>query len=174
MISTRMRAALGLAVVIAFASTNAAPSFAGSAKSQIVNRELQLKNFMHNKILFTQTGSSTRDGVYTADQAQQGKAIYGKQCAMCHGAALLGVGQIAPLAGDDFMANWTGKTLADLYANIQTTMPTSQPGSLKPEETVQILAYILSTNTFPTGRAELPKVFDSLKAIHIDKPKPKP
>src|SRR6266702_4416067 len=117
MISTRMRAALGLAVVIAFA-TNAAPSFAGSAKSQIVNRELRLKNFMHNKILFTQTGSSTRDGVYTADQAQQGKAIYGKQCAMCHGAALLGVGQIAPLAGDDFMANWTGKTLADLYANI--------------------------------------------------------
>jgi Putative esterase len=48
--STRVRSAFGLAVAIAFASQNVAPSFAGSAESQIVSRELQSANFAHNKI----------------------------------------------------------------------------------------------------------------------------
>lgn len=124
-------------------------------------------------IVRAQTGSSTRDGVYTTDQAQQGNTLYDKQCAMCHGAALQGVGQNPPLAGDDFLANWTGQTMADLYTKIRTTMPATAPGSLKPEETIQLLGYILSANTFPAGKTELPKELDSLKTIHIDKPQPK-
>jgi hypothetical protein len=48
--STRVRSAFGLAVAIAFASQSVAPSFAGSAESQIVSRELQSANFAHNKI----------------------------------------------------------------------------------------------------------------------------
>ena len=50
MISTRIHIALGLAVVLALASLGAIPSFADSAKSQIVDRELQSKNFANNKI----------------------------------------------------------------------------------------------------------------------------
>ena len=50
MSSTRVRSAFGLAVVIAFASQSVAPSFAGSAESQIVSRELRSANFAHNKI----------------------------------------------------------------------------------------------------------------------------
>lgn len=173
MIATRIWATLCLSLVIAFTVLSAEELFARPAKVWIASRKQQLKSSTHNAMIFAAAGSSTRDGVYTTDQAQQGKALYDKQCATCHGATLQGVGQVVPLAGDDFLANWAGKTLADIYTITQTTMPTSQPGLLKPDETAQILAYILSVNTFPAGKTELPKDLDSLKAIHMDKPQPK-
>jgi S-disulfanyl-L-cysteine oxidoreductase SoxD len=115
------------------------------------------------------SASSTRGGVYSADQAQQGKAIYDTKCAMCHGPALKGVGPFPQLAGDAFLTKWNGKTLADLDIKIKTTMPTSEPGSLTPEETARLVSYILSTNTFPAGD---PLRIDpeALKAIQIESP----
>jgi Putative esterase len=49
MISTRIRMALGL-IVIAIASLSPVSSFADSAKSQIVDRELRSEKFVNNKI----------------------------------------------------------------------------------------------------------------------------
>src|ERR1700677_4631375 len=43
--------------------------------------------------LVTAYAASVWDGVYTAEQADRGKALYGKQCASCHGAGLDGSGQ---------------------------------------------------------------------------------
>lgn len=117
-----------------------------------------------------QAGSSTRDGVYTAAQADQGHALYTKQCAMCHGATLEGSGQNPPLSGDAFMQNWAGQTLADLYGKIQATMPAMAPGSLKPDEVTQAIAYILSGNKFPAGKTALPDSADKLQTIHIETP----
>jgi mono/diheme cytochrome c family protein len=117
-----------------------------------------------------QSGASTRDGVYTAAQAEQGQALYTKQCAVCHGATLQGSGQNPPLTGDAFLKNWNGQTLADLYGMIQATMPATNPGSLTPDETAQVIAFILNSNKFPAGTTELANTPDSLKAIHIDKP----
>lgn len=125
-------------------------------------------------VLFVQAKSSTRDGVYKAVQAKQGSAIYDKQCAMCHGATLQGMGQNPPLVGDDFLKNWDDQTLADLDSKIRATMPATNPGSLTPEDTVQLLAYILSANNFPAGKADLSANSDSLKTIHIDQPPAKP
>jgi mono/diheme cytochrome c family protein len=125
-------------------------------------------------VLRTQTISSTRDGAYTSEQASQGKTLYSKQCAICHGTALEGMGQNPPLAGDDFINNWDGQTLADLDAKIQTTMPATSPGSLTPAETTQLLAYILSANQFPAGKTAIPDDPSKLKAIRIDKPQQKP
>src|ERR1700721_1956122 len=47
--------------------------------------------------LVTAYAASVWDGVYTAGQADRGKALYGKQCASCHGAGLDGSGQAPPL-----------------------------------------------------------------------------
>jgi len=120
--------------------------------------------------VLAQADSSTRDGVYTAEQAQQGKALYEKQCANCHGAALLGSGKNVPLVGDAFLNKWTDQTMADLFMKTNTTMPASAPGTMSPEETSQVLAYILSVNKFQPSQKALPTDPDGLGAIHIVKP----
>ncbi len=125
-------------------------------------------------LLSAQIASSTRDGVYTVEQAQHGKVLYGKQCSMCHRPDLEGMGQNLPLVGDDFLNNWDDQTLADLYTKTHTSMPASKPGSLTPTETVQLLAYILSVNKFSAGKTDLPIDLSKLKAIHIDKLATKP
>ena len=70
-----------------------------------------------------QATRSVNEGVYTADQAKKGEGLYKEQCAACHGDNLEGSGPMPPLAGMDFLANWKGKTLGDLFEKTQTTMP---------------------------------------------------
>jgi hypothetical protein len=42
-----------------------------------------------------------------------------------------------------------------------------QPGGLTPQEYVDIIAFILKANGFPTGAQELPIDLDALKSIAI-------
>jgi mono/diheme cytochrome c family protein len=118
-----------------------------------------------------QATRSVNEGVYTADQAKKGEALYKEQCAACHGDNLEGSGPMPPLAGKDFLANWTGKTLGDLYEKTQTTMPATAPGTLSPEQTADIVAYILSKDNFPTGAAALEGKTEPLLQIKIEEPK---
>jgi len=120
--------------------------------------------------VFGQADSSTRDGVYTVAQAAQGKVLYQKQCANCHGATLEGGGKHVPLVGDQFWDKWTDQTMADLFMKTNTSMPASAPGTMTPDETSQVLAYILSVNKFQAGPTPLPADPDGLGAIHIAKP----
>lgn len=120
--------------------------------------------------LHAQTTSSTSDGVYTPAQSQRGNPVYQKACASCHGDDLEGNGQAPALVGDDFLANWQGQSLGDLFDKIQTTMPADNPGSLTLPQSADILAFILSFNKFPAGKTELPTDADALKHIRIDKP----
>jgi mono/diheme cytochrome c family protein len=114
--------------------------------------------------------SSTRDGVYTAEQAQQGKVIYRNQCSMCHGDALLGEGENSPLAGSKFLDKWTDLTAADLFMKTIVMMPAMDPGTLKPKQAARVLSYILRVNKFPAGKKELPADPLSLEAIRFLKP----
>lgn len=122
------------------------------------------------QLLSAQSDSSTGVGVYTAEQAQQGKSIYEKECASCHGESLEGKGKNVPLTGDAFLNKWTDQTMADLFMKTNTTMPASSPGTLSPDETVRVLAYVLQVNKFPSGKGELPTDPDALGAIKIGKP----
>ena len=76
------------------------------------------------------------------------------------------------LAGADFLDKWSGQTLGDLYQRIRTTMPMDKPGRLSPEVNTDITAYILSVNTFPAGRSELPRDAQMLRQIKIEATKP--
>jgi mono/diheme cytochrome c family protein len=118
-----------------------------------------------------QATRSVNEGVYTADQAKKGEALYKEQCAACHGDNLEGSGPMPPLAGMDFLANWTGKTLGDLYEKTQTTMPATAPGTLSPEQTADIVAFMLSKDNYPTGGAALEGKTEPLLQIKIDAPK---
>ena len=110
-------------------------------------------------------------GVYTAAQATSGEAIYKEQCAACHGDNLEGSGPMPPLAGTDFLSNWTGKTVGDLYEKTSTTMPATAPGTLTPEQAADVVAYLLSKDNYPAGSAALEGKVEPLLKIKLDEPK---
>jgi mono/diheme cytochrome c family protein len=94
------------------------------------------------------------DGVYTADQAQRGAALYKAQCASCHGEKLEGV--IGPmLTGEGFVAAWGGRSLTELVDKIQNTMPLQAPGSLMRPQAIDIATYMLQVGNFKAGSTAL-------------------
>ena len=111
--------------------------------------------------------ASVWDGVYTDAQAGRGKALYASACASCHTETLEGSGQIPPLAGPEFLKNWDGQTLVDLFDKMQTTMPADVPGKLSNEQNIELLAFLLSFNRFPAGSTELKYDRELLKQIRI-------
>jgi mono/diheme cytochrome c family protein len=118
------------------------------------------------------TSRNVWDGVYTADQAAQGKALFETKCAICHGAELNGAEMAPPLAGGVFLGNWTGQSVGDLFTRIHTTMPANDPGSLNNQQVAQALAYILSFNQFPAGTTPLAGDETALGQIAITAEKP--
>lgn len=95
-------------------------------------------------------------GVYTAEQAERGKAAYAEQCASCHGATLAGGDVAPPLSGSAFLNNWNNTSAGDLFDRIRTTMPQSNPGSLSGKAVSDIEAYMFQANGFPAGQMPLP------------------
>lgn len=114
-----------------------------------------------------QAGKSVKEGVYTADQAKRGEALYKENCAACHGEDLAGSGPMPALAGNDFVANW--KTVGDLFEKTHTSMPASAPGSLSEQQTSDVIAFLLSKSNFPAGQTELAAKQDALMQIKIEK-----
>src|SRR6188472_1825028 len=102
-----------------------------------------------------QTPKSVSEGVYTAEQAKAGEAVYKEQCAACHGDNLEGSGPMPPLAGKDFLSNWQGKTVGDVFEKTQSSMPATAPGTLTPDQTAQVMAYLLSVGKYPAGSMAL-------------------
>lgn len=115
---------------------------------------------------------SVWDGVYTDDQAKRGQPLYSEHCASCHGDTLGGGESAPPLAGGEFMSNWNGLTVGDLFERIRVTMPLSKPGKLSREVNADITALILSVNKFPAGKTELSRATEVLKQIKLEAEKP--
>lgn len=103
---------------------------------------------------------------YTAAQVAAGARIYRQSCASCHGAQLQGVS--APALTGTAIAN-AHLTLSQLRSIVTTQMPLTAPGSLKPAEYADVIAYLLKydcvqasqegTEPFPTtNQPEFSKV----------------
>ena len=116
-----------------------------------------------------QAGKSVGDGVYTAEQAKRGEKVYAENCGFCHGDDLKGSDVIPALVGADFAGSWKGKTVADLYEKINTTMPATAPGTLTPAQTADSIAHMFAVAKYPAGTTELSAKMDELKQIRIDK-----
>ena len=97
---------------------------------------------------------SITDGVYSAAQASRGQQLYQTQCAACHGRTMEGTSG-PPLAGNDFLSNWSARPLAGLVDKIEKTMPFNLPGSLSRPQSIELAAYILQIGKFPAGQADL-------------------
>ncbi len=120
-----------------------------------------------------QTEKSVWDGVYSPLQATRGATAYALRCASCHSDDLEGAGQNPGLTGAGFRKEWDGKAVADLFDRIRISMPADNPGSLTRAENADIVAFILKTNGYPAGSAELKSDADSLKVIRVVAVKPK-
>jgi len=121
-----------------------------------------------------QPAGSVWDGVYSEEQSGRGRALYAKECASCHGSTLSGGETAPPLTGAAFLANWSGLSVGELFERIRVSMPEGRPGTLSRQQNADILAYILSVNQFPAGKAELQKDTDRLKQIRFLAERPEP
>ncbi len=110
-------------------------------------------------------------GIFTAEQVESGKTKAIAECAACHGMTLKG--DLAPsLIGPDFIDHWFDANLGELVSRVKDTMPSQAPGSLKPEDYAEIMAYLLSEAGFPAGTETLTVAsVDPLKAVKITKTK---
>jgi len=123
-------------------------------------------------ILVAAQGKTTIDGIYSEAQAARGEKVYAASCTTCHGDDLSGGGQTPPLAGKEFNSDWNDLSMGDLYDRTHLSMPADKPGSLTPEQTVDVIAYLLKKGSFPAGPADLPTDTAALKAIKFVSPKP--
>jgi mono/diheme cytochrome c family protein len=115
---------------------------------------------------------TTWSGVYTDAQATRGETVYAQQCAGCHAPDLSGDGQAPPLQGKDFNTGWNDTAMSDLFERIRVSMPADAPGSLKPPDIADLLAFLLSKGGFPAGQTELPSEVVALKPIKFLTQKP--
>jgi mono/diheme cytochrome c family protein len=104
--------------------------------------------------------ATIKDGVYTAEQAEAGQAIYERRCGACHSV--------------DFykttFANRNNQPLLFMFEEILGTMPADMPGSLMDDEYEKVLAHILSITGFPAGDAPLSYSNGSMANIAIVRP----
>lgn len=113
-------------------------------------------------------------GVYTNEQASRGEALYPSICGRCHGYRLDGAADdpdmfpTPPIAGDKFLRNWNGSSLAALFEYTRTTMPEINPGSLSDEEFAAVIAYMLAVTGIPSGTNELPTDLTVLADLRIE------
>ena len=85
------------------------------------------------------------DGVYTDAQAESGDELYKQHCLICHDKKYF-----RPV-----LKRWEGQPLGMMYLIMSTSMPESNPASLRQEEYIDILAYVLSLSRYPSGETEL-------------------
>ena len=116
------------------------------------------------------SGPSLLSGVFTAAQAKRGSDAYQASCSGCHGSDLHATdAEAVDLTGPAFRAKWTGKTLEERFERIRDTMPVGNANTLGDKTYMDVLAFILQFNDFPSGNQEL--VPETAKVI-VFAPKP--
>jgi mono/diheme cytochrome c family protein len=111
---------------------------------------------------------SVWDGVYTDAQAKRGEALFAENCVTCHGPGLEGDGEAPPLSGGEPFWAWNGKPLTALFDKIHKEMPHNKPGTLSPEASADLLAYVLQFDKFPAGASELPHDSAAMNQIRYE------
>ena len=89
------------------------------------------------------TAAKLPPATYSPVQAERGEAVFRRSCATCHPAA--------EFIGQRFVESWNDRRLFDFYALVRSTMPLNDPGSLKDDEYLAVLAYLLRANHARAG-----------------------
>jgi mono/diheme cytochrome c family protein len=108
------------------------------------------------------SGAGLQSGIYLEEQADRGASAFVVICSACHGDFDL----LAPA----FVADWSGRSLRELYLKIKDTMPEDNRGVLTPAGTTEIMAYMLRAQGFPAGAGPLEPNEERLAEILIGAP----
>ena len=87
---------------------------------------------------------------FLPSQATRGAELYAQTCGTCH--------QPGQLIGQSFVDLWNDRRVYDFYSLVRSTMPLDNPGGLKDQEYLDVVAYLLQANHHASPKA------DSLKA----------
>ena len=110
-----------------------------------------------------QSGTTTRDGIFSAAQVERGRESFLWECMDCHEMEeFTGVGA--------YLEEVDGETVWDVFEFIWSEMPEDRPAWLEPDEYADILAYILSVYGAPTGDADMPIDQAALERIVVERP----
>lgn len=115
----------------------------------------------------TDSARSPRPGAaggYTEAQAARGQAVFRQVCSSCH--------VTSQFTTQAFRQAWTGRTAAEMFEQIRTTMPLENPGRLRRQEYADVLAYVFKLNALPAGEAELPADPEGLRRVRFQPPNP--
>jgi mono/diheme cytochrome c family protein len=122
-------------------------------------------------VVARQSRRTVWDGIYNEGQAARGKQLYVGNCSVCHQDGLQGSDDAPPLKGERFVFRWSDSTVDDIFSAISTSMPATAPGSLMPQQYLDIVTYLLQQNSFPAGQEEIKADPALLKTITITKTK---
>ncbi len=105
------------------------------------------------------------DGVFTAEQAEVGKAVYTANCASCHANSMRGGPGGKRIIASVINTKYADLPLSAYFGFMQSAMPPGQEGSLTDKEYIDTLAYILQTHGAEPGDQELTADYEKLDYI---------
>jgi len=106
--------------------------------------------------LFSREASADKGVSLSTAQVGAGSKAFAQYCSGCHGASLEG-GAGPALSGPNFktLSSKVKATVGDVFTYMTTSMPMNAPASLKHDQYVAIMAFILSKNGYHPGSSPL-------------------
>jgi mono/diheme cytochrome c family protein len=104
--------------------------------------------------------ANLKPATYSAEQAVRGQRVYEATCARCH--------PPGHLDGETFEVGWNERRVFDLYSLVTNTMPQDKPGSLRDDEYIDVIAYLLQRNHVPASNVALRADTAAMRDARID------
>ena len=96
---------------------------------------------------------------YSEAQATRGEQVYDQTCSSCH--------QTSRFIGQTFVDEWNDRRVNDFYTLIRSSMPVDNPGGLKDQEYLDVVAYLLKANHAAPTRDSLSADTTSMRGHKI-------
>ena len=96
---------------------------------------------------------------YWPPQADRGERVFTGTCLGCHARS--------QFIGQTFAEAWNDRRVSDFYTLIRSTMPVNNPGTLKDEEYLAVVAYLLKANHAAAGTDSLAADSGSVRGRRI-------
>ena len=88
---------------------------------------------------------SLSSGIYSEPQAERGADLYVVHCAHCH----------LPSFYTNVDVAWNGMSVLDFYYKVSGSMPADNPRNLSQPEYLNIVAWVLAVNGYPSGNSPM-------------------